>query len=59
MAFERRSETERLLCVFNPSPRTVRAAVPGMPAEGVGYRVEGGEVVFEGWGGAFLALPSP
>ncbi len=56
VAFERVCNAERMLCVFNPSPRTMRVRA-GKPAEGVGYRTEGDEVVFEGWGGCFIPTP--
>lgn len=43
-----------MLCVFNPSAHPVRLALPGMPVEGVGYRVEGRELILDGWAAAFI-----
>lgn len=56
LAFERRAAGARLLCLFNPSPDPLRLPLPGPVAEGVGWRVEGGDLVFPGWGAAFIPL---
>ncbi|MBC7951297.1 MAG: alpha glucosidase [Rhodospirillaceae bacterium] len=45
-----------MLCVFNPSANPVRLALPAMPAEGVGYRMDGTELVFDSWGAAFIPV---
>lgn len=57
LGFVRETEAERLLCVFNPSPLPRRIPLPAMPLEGVGYRVEGAELVFDCWGGAYHKVP--
>lgn len=54
LAFRRVAETQGMLCVFNPSASEVRLDLPGQPAEGVGHGVENGQLVFTGWGAAFI-----
>lgn len=56
VAFVRAAATERLLCVFNPSSQPLRLALPGMPMEGVGYDIDGPQLVFSSWGAAFIPL---
>jgi hypothetical protein len=52
-AFERRCDTDRVLCVFNPSPRPLRVKLPGPVVEGTGFAIEGDDLVFPTWGAAF------
>lgn len=56
LAFERVAPGERMLCLFNPSAQVVRVRLPGPPVEGVGYRIDGNDLVFDCWGAAFVPL---
>ena len=56
VAFERSTDKETILCIFNPSATSRRRPLPegAMPAEGVGYAVEGGQLTLAPWGAAFI-----
>ena len=56
VAFERTGGGQDILCLFNPSAAHHRLTPPPgrKPAEGVGYRIVGGELMLEPWGAVFL-----
>lgn len=53
LAFERFTDAETVLCLFNLSAMPVRTPVNAVPMEGFGWRMEG-TLMLDGWGAAFI-----
>jgi len=57
VAFERVDKDESILCLFNPSAEDRRLPMPEgrAPAEGLGYAIEGRQLLLGPWAAVFLA----
>lgn len=53
LAFERFTDDQTILCLFNLSPNPVRTPLTAVPMEGFGWRMENA-LMLDGWGAAFI-----